>query len=112
MLLHALVVSIAIGILAYLRIVKYLAERHLRNVAVKGILHVTVGIDGIWEPTDDELNDIAKLFTAAKEDPAGAVVVTRTGIKLQPARDILSIVLMDFVLLVLIADLIALFVAY
>lgn len=50
------------------------------------ILHVTAGIDEIWEPADGELDNIANLFTQADEDPVGAVVTTRTGVQAQELR--------------------------
>lgn len=50
------------------------------------ILHVTAGIDDVWEPSDGELDNIANLFTQADEDPVGAVVTTRTGVQAQELR--------------------------
>lgn len=50
------------------------------------ILHVTAGIDEVWEPADGELDNIANLFTQADEDPVGAVVTTRTGVQAQELR--------------------------
>lgn len=44
------------------------------------ILHVVVGIDDIWEPSDQELEDVCQLFVTALEDPKGGVVATRTGV--------------------------------
>lgn len=46
----------------------------------RSILHVTVGIPGVWEPTSEELDAVAKLFQDALTDPVGAVIATRTGV--------------------------------
>jgi intein/homing endonuclease len=50
------------------------------------ILHVTAGIDEVWEPADAELDMIGNLFIQADEDPVGAVVTTRTGVQAQEIR--------------------------
>lgn len=42
---------------------------------MKRILHVKAGSDN-WEPTFDQLQEIAQLFLDAQADPEGAVVVT------------------------------------
>jgi hypothetical protein len=47
----------------------------------RSILHVTVGIPGQWEPTDEELEAVTAIFKDALDDPKGAVVATRTGIE-------------------------------
>lgn len=44
------------------------------------IVHVTVGIPGVWEPTEEELQDVVTVFTSALQDTK-SVVVTRVGIK-------------------------------
>jgi len=50
------------------------------------ILHITAGLDDRWEPTSDEMDDIANLFIQAEEDPVGAVVATRTGVDASEVR--------------------------
>lgn len=47
---------------------------------VQSILHVTVGIPGVWEPTDEELNLVHDMFTDALDNPKGSVVTTRSGV--------------------------------
>ncbi len=44
------------------------------------LLHITAGIDDLWEADDNELDQISNLFTQAEEDAVGGVIVTRTGI--------------------------------
>lgn len=51
----------------------------------RSILHVMIG-DDEWEPTDDQLQAIAGLFTNADQDPQGAVVVTRPGVETNEIR--------------------------
>lgn len=76
------------------RIIPYWAlEKALLNATVTAarrragnILHVTAGLDDRWEPTNDEMEDIAGLFIQVDEDPVGAVVVTRTGVDAQEIR--------------------------
>lgn len=50
------------------------------------ILHVKCGIQDVWDPSDEELDEIAELFALAEEDPVGAVVATRTGIEVEILR--------------------------
>lgn len=77
-----------VGTSIYTRIIPFWAlEKALINATVTAarrragnILHVTAGLDDRWEPTTDEMEDIAGLFIQADEDPVGAVVVTRTGV--------------------------------
>lgn len=52
----------------------------------RSILHVTAGIDNIWEPTAQEMDNIAGMYIQADEDPVGAVVVTRTGVNTNEIR--------------------------
>ena len=52
----------------------------------RAILHITAGIDDVWEPTDEEMDAIASMFIQADEDPHGAVVVTRTGVMATEVR--------------------------
>ena len=53
---------------------------------IRSILHVKAGIDNIWEPSAQEMDNIAGMFIQADEDPAGAVVVTRTGVDTNEVR--------------------------
>jgi hypothetical protein len=50
------------------------------------ILHVSAGVDDKWEPTEEEMANIADIFIRADEDPVGAVVVTRTGVESNEVR--------------------------
>jgi len=53
---------------------------------IRSILHVKAGIDNVWEPSSQEMDNIAGMFIQADEDPAGAVVVTRTGVDTNEVR--------------------------
>ena len=46
---------------------------------VRSILHVQVGIDGVWDPTEADLDAVAALFKATESEPTD-IVVTRNGI--------------------------------
>jgi len=46
----------------------------------RSFVHLVAGIDQIWEPTREELDELAGLIIAANEDPTGGVVATRTGV--------------------------------
>ncbi len=50
------------------------------------LMHITAGIDGVWEPDPTEIDNIASLFVQAEEDPVGAVVATRTGVTANEVR--------------------------
>lgn len=50
------------------------------------LMHITAGIDGVWEPDATEIDNIASLFVQAEEDPVGAVVATRTGVTASEVR--------------------------
>jgi len=77
-----------IGASVYTRIIMFVAyEKALINATIAAsrrrasrIRHITAGIDDVWEPSADELDDLSSLFMQADEDPVGAVVVTRTGV--------------------------------
>lgn len=83
-----------VGTSVFTRIVPYWAvEKALMNAMVTAarrragnILHVTAGIDERWEPSPEEMEDIAGLFIQADEDPVGAVVATRTGVDASEVR--------------------------
>jgi hypothetical protein len=50
---------------------------------VSSILHITVGIDNVWEPTTDEISAIVNSFTAALNESTDglSVAATRNGIE-------------------------------
>lgn len=83
-----------VGTSALTRIVPYWAvEKALMNAMVTAarrragnILHITAGIDERWEPSPEELSDLAGLFIQAEEDPVGAVLATRTGVDASEVR--------------------------
>ena len=52
----------------------------------RSILHVKAGIDNLWEPSPQELDNIAGMFIVADQDPVGAVVATRTGVDTSEVR--------------------------
>ena len=52
----------------------------------RSILHVKAGIDNVWEPTAQEMDNLAGMYIQADEDPVGAVVVTRTGVDTNEIR--------------------------
>ncbi len=84
-----------VGTSLYTRIIPFWAlEKALMNAAVTAarrragnILHVVLGEEDKWEPTQQEMEDIAGLFIQADEDPVGAVVATRTGVEANEIRD-------------------------
>lgn len=77
-----------IGTSLYTRLISFWAlEKALINATMSAarrrsspILHVKVGIENQWRPTDGELAEIAGLFLSADQDPVGAVVTTRNGV--------------------------------
>jgi hypothetical protein len=83
-----------IGTSLFTRLITFWAlEKALINSTVasarrrtRSILHVTAGIDNIWEPTAQEMDNIAGMYIQADEDPVGAVVVTRTGVNTNEIR--------------------------
>jgi hypothetical protein len=83
-----------IGTSLYTRLISFWAlEKALINASVtsarrrsRSILHVTAGIDNVWEPSAQELDNIAGMFIQADEDPVGAVVTTRTGVSTNEVR--------------------------
>ena len=46
----------------------------------KRMIHLEVGNER-WEPTQDELDTIVKLFQEADLNPQGAIIATRDGVK-------------------------------
>lgn len=83
-----------IGTSLFTRLITFWAlEKALINATVasarrraRSILHVKAGIDNIWEPTAQEMDNIAGMWIQADEDPVGAVVVTRTGVDTNEVR--------------------------
>lgn len=79
-----------VGASIYTRIIMFVAyEKALVNATIAAsrrrasrIRHVSVGIDDVWEPTREEIDDILNLFMQADEDPVGAIVGTRTGVNI------------------------------
>jgi intein/homing endonuclease len=70
-------------IVSFWALEKSLIESTVTNARrrTRSILHITAGLDNLWEPTEDELEAISGLFIQADEDPVGAVVTTRTGVE-------------------------------
>lgn len=85
-----------VGTSIFTRIIPFWAlEKALMNATVTAarrragnILHLSIGLDDRWEPSQQEMEDIAGLFIQADEDPVGAVVATRTGVEANEIRDI------------------------
>ena len=83
-----------IGTSLYTRLITFWAlEKALINASVasarrriRSVLHVKCGIDNVWEPSAQEMDNIAGMFIQADEDPVGAVVVTRTGVDTNEIR--------------------------
>lgn len=83
-----------IGTSLFTRLITFWAlEKALINATMasarrrsRSILHVTAGIDNVWEPTAQEMDNIAGMYIQADEDPVGAVVVTRTGVNTNEIR--------------------------
>lgn len=83
-----------IGTSLFTRLITFWAlEKSLINATmasarrrVRSILHVKTGIDNVWEPSAQEMDNIAGMFIQADEDPVGAVVVTRTGVDTSEIR--------------------------
>lgn len=55
-------------------------EKILASFTQRGILVVTAGHED-WEPTQNELENLADMFIKASDDPQGAVVAVRRGVK-------------------------------
>lgn len=51
-----------------------------------GIVVHNCGIEDSWEPTSEELNDIASYFQAADLDPISGIVVTRNGVNISDVK--------------------------
>ncbi len=78
-----------VGTSLYTRLISFWAlEKALINATMSAarrrsspILHVKVGLENQWRPTDGELSEIAGLFLSADQDPVGAIVTTRNGVE-------------------------------
>ena len=61
--------------------------KKLENVSnVPGIFHVTVGVEDQWEPSQEELDAVVKLFVEALDEASAGnqgVVATRPGISVE-----------------------------
>jgi len=75
-------------IVSFWALEKSLIESTVTNARrrTRSILHVTAGLENMWEPTEEELEAISGLFIQADEDPIGAVVTTRTGVETSEVR--------------------------
>lgn len=77
-----------------LRIIPYFAiEKALMQSTIsaarrrtRSILHLSVGIEGQWEPQPEEIDFVSSLFQASEEDPVGAIIATRHGIEANEVR--------------------------
>ena len=47
---------------------------------LRSILHITVGNKN-WKASIEEIKEVSKLFQAATQDPKGATIITRDGVK-------------------------------
>lgn len=52
----------------------------------RAIMHITAGIDGQWEPTQEELDQLVNMFLVADQDPLGATISTRTGVEISEVK--------------------------
>ena len=52
----------------------------------RAIMHIQAGIEDSWEPTSEELNDLASYFQAADLDPISGIVVTRNGVNISDVK--------------------------
>lgn len=83
-----------VGTSLYTRLITFWAlEKALINATVtsarrrsRSVLHITAGIDNIWEPTGEEMDNLSGMFIQADNDPVGAVVCTRTGVDTNEIR--------------------------
>lgn len=80
--------SMFMRILPYYAIEKALVQSTISAARrrTRSILHLTVGVDGSWEPQPEELDAVTSLFQASEEDPVGAIIATRSGIEANEVR--------------------------
>lgn len=52
----------------------------------RAIMHIQAGIEDSWEPTAEELSDLASYFQAADLDPISGIVVTRNGVNISDVK--------------------------
>ena len=53
---------------------------------MRAALHVQAGLEGVWEPTAEEMTAITELFQKGDLDPLGPIITTRNGINTQEIR--------------------------
>ncbi|MFA5670204.1 MAG: LAGLIDADG family homing endonuclease [Balneolaceae bacterium] len=53
---------------------------------MRAAMHVQAGIEGVWEPTAEEMTAITELFQKGDLDPLGPIITTRNGINTQEIR--------------------------
>jgi len=83
-----------VGTSVYTRLITFWAlEKALINATVtsarrrsRSVFHITAGIDNVWEPTGEEMDNLSGMFIQADHDPVGAVVCTRTGVDTNEVR--------------------------
>lgn len=80
--------SMFMRILPYYAIEKALIQSTISAARrrTRSILHLTVGIDGTWEPDQSQLDAVSTMFQASEEDPVGAIVATQTGVEANEIR--------------------------
>jgi hypothetical protein len=77
-----------VGASIFTRIINFIAyEKAILNSSISAarrragkIRHITVGIDDVWEPQPETMDEISELFMKADSDPVGAIITTRTGV--------------------------------
>lgn len=82
------------GTSMFMRILPYFAiEKALVTSTIsaarrrtRSILHLTVGVEGQWEPQPEDLDAVTSLFQATEDDPVGAIIATRNGINANEVR--------------------------
>lgn len=52
----------------------------------RAIMHIQAGIEEVWEPTQQELSELAGYFLAADLDPISGIVVTRNGVNISDVK--------------------------
>lgn len=80
--------SMFMRILPYYAIEKALIQSTISAARrrTRSILHLSVGIEGTWEPENYEIDSLATQFQASEEDPVGAIIATRTGVEANEIR--------------------------
>lgn len=80
--------SMLLRIIPYFAIEKALTQSTISAARrrTRSILHLSVGIEGQWEPQPEEIDFVSSLFQASEEDPVGAIIATRHGIEANEVR--------------------------